>query len=682
MKNDEKDVTPTTMSQNENDNNSGTDNKVYNTFYSDEVNQIVKIRNLKEYIILIGQAGSGKSWELKQRSLEASKQDRYNLTIVPQHNLADEYIEFYNKNDIESVKLMGHKRGCMIHQMQSLAKKGKRVAGMKELLMLDNAPTYVKCMEMVAGGFCDGESCDYKPIWKQLRNRQGEIKSSCVIPAAMQGVVDIDEFNGEIIIDENCGEIGVIDLKFDVKDIMTKLNLVAMEEQITKKKVLDYVRAVKNLDVMYLIKEEYEMEGAVSSYNNLVLEKYCHVSFKNRSSKYLKINFKEIRMICEFTLHQRRFDEKDIKFQFDNKVEKTLSDVVAIKNKITDLKKQIETYIGLEDEDNKEDVKEAVEDNNDDIGKLLQYRVEVIEDLLEFMKEYGYDINKMGLSSFFINEIEDDELIRMLSVMCNVYSHQQIKSNDYHSVFLFNEILMWQHYHCIGDKKIHCADTTFESKQEYWIHDLLEFKKLFTDYNVKCTTVEMKCKEFKPTLMMPKISEMFGKTNIDKSMYNNRSHFKNLIKNNKSRNNAKAMVCTHADALRNVKKEIKPSIFGCDAIYMGSSAGVNKYEENDLMVNIGTYMPPVDWYKDECKKKYPEYAKTFPWNNMEFVKDNENRTMLPTDDILRELYLNIWQMDVYNLICRCRPFNKQTTIIWYGWNCPQRLIDESNQVFS
>jgi hypothetical protein len=622
--------------------------QTYTIFFND-----VKSNQPKKHVIIHGQAGCGKTYTLKQMALNSGGN---NLIIVPQHLLADEYVDA-----LDCLKLMGFCRGC------SIARNKK--AGFKELKLLRDAGVagYVKCMEMVSAKNCDGESCLYKPIWSALRDKEGTIQTSVVIPAAMQGVVDIREFDGMIIIDENCEDSAPRNFNFSLKTIINQLGKVAEAQMISKKLYVDYIKAIKQLNILYLIEFEEEMEESLRNYNEYVLMRYK--SIKKRAKEYININFRDIRMICEFTHHQKKFNDKDIKYKFESKIEYTLSI-------ITQLKQQMKHYQKMCDADD-EDYIEAMEINQNQIQNTMK-------ELFNFMRENDIDMVGVGLNEHLEFDYDDAELYNFLARLSTAYRYNSSKTNNYKTKFTFAEILMWQHYHCTSEKTIYYADTTFEAKQSSWLKNVMAFKNLFPDYEVECTSIKMQDSSFKPTLIFPSNREKFTKTNIDDYMKKHQKELRNFITNYKTRKNGNPMIATHIDLLRKNKGDKpKDSLMGCPAIYLGMGAGINRYEHHEMLINIGTYLAPLGYYQEEMKKKFPECYDDYDWENMEieYIDDVQNRTSLPTDDVLRAIYLDFWQMQVYNLICRVRPFNKPTVIYWLGWNCPQRLIDESNVVY-
>jgi hypothetical protein len=99
----------------------------------------------------------------------------------------------------------------------------------------------------------------------------------------------------------------------------------------------------------------------------------------------------------------------------------------------------------------------------------------------------------------------------------------------------------------------------------------------------------------------------------------------------------------------------------------------------DLAV-VGTYIPPNDWFEEMWNRYYADEYGEMP--GFRFIPNEKNRMSLPDHPLICDMFIKLWlNGEIYNIVHRCRPANKQTDIYWFAWNLPPALHDEFRVLF-
>lgn len=193
------------------------------------------------------------------------------------------------------------------------------------------------------------------------------------------------------------------------------------------------------------------------------------------------------------------------------------------------------------------------------------------------------------------------------------------------------------------------------------------FEEMFSEYTgvVEITTSHIKNKEnFK---IIKHNNSGFYKSYIQTELKEYEPKIKNLIKNIRARKTKKICFLTYMNLVKDGK------FMGCDAFYFGSSHGVNKYRNYDVLIVYGTNLPDNDTWIEYFQEHHP-YEEVPDFNDW----ISEDGRHVPRDERLQQFYVEKFEEDVYDSVHRLRPLWRKVEVHWFGMNIPQRLIDEAS----
>jgi hypothetical protein len=667
---------------------------IYKSFHSDGTHVTL------EHLIIAGFPGSGKTtWGKLTISQEPTKR---HIIYCSNHDLCYEWVHDIKENKMEVVHFCGFVKGCD-------ACVDVKTNELGTYMTKRNVQGGVICQHLINSGLCphsgERKNCGYHDMIKKVQEKyvkddDGEYKLdadgnkipiSVVTVPHLAGAINIKDFDGQRIVDEDCADVE-IPIVYDIEDIKRQLRILLtthIPNDKHKFTIKNYNEAVKtfetmNVTQMYFMKEH--LTRHIYKTNKYNIEK-VRGDIKEICDKMVTLRIDSLIMAAEFITHYGIVEYDNVKFNWICKCEDVAMYISQINEQINDDISKIQYH-----DKNGWNVYPTRLGLFENIEGLEHYAANEFKKLLTHAKIKKIDITSLGYQEVFEQDLKVADMVEFLKKASTMYRRRKIPDKDLKSSYTFQEVLFYQHLKCdkqqliINNAKnvdsITYLDTTIISKMELFLIRLKEFQKLFPSYNVNCKMRELERDMIKPVLIIPKTDLKFAKdwsaVNFDK----HKDVFRKMIYNIKRRKGInEVLVITHLKILKQFGKQNQDgswTLFGCHAIYRGSSPGINKYQDCDYVVVIGSFFPPRSFFEEQIAKYYPHLLDSYNFNNkisMDF--DNEKRTQYPKDDLLRFLMVSIWDEDTYNMISRCRQYNKQTTIVYYGWNIPQKLIENS-----
>ena len=247
---------------------------------------------------------------------------------------------------------------------------------------------------------------------------------------------------------------------------------------------------------------------------------------------------------------------------------------------------------------------------------------------------------------------------------------------DAYSQLTWLEVIMFKQMR--SNVSVIFTDTMLQFKHEEFVEKIRRFQQRFPEYTQR-TILHYTAETNKASVIKQVPTNAFF-TGYVKADLKGQSSAKKFISNQKAKHpDKKICVLTYKKLITNDKHKIQGkeyTFMGCDAFWFGSAGGINKFEDYDLLVVIGTYMPPTPWYKDMWAETYPSIP--FPYADEEFLFETseDKREVMPADSKLRTMFQNRWIPEIYNCVHRIRPLSHDVEIQWFGKNIPHALERE------
>jgi hypothetical protein len=488
------------------------------------------------------------------------------------------------------------------------------------------------------------KECLCKQAWGKYHFEKEEGKPITVlIPSDLIIVFDFMDF-ANIYVDEVCTR--EITLSFNESDILEQLDKlinIKPRNQYNNHPTMQYItdaecEYVKNAIISRnpekLYKYKKVIDDSIYLYNEYLLTKKLRM-MKNKTivaKKLCNLRISTIIMYLEFATRGEKVTLMEREWQWQCKVNDALRQMAAVEH----------------------------EDNT----LMLQY--EIADDMMIEGFKYGIISPEVNYKDEYIDDTTNPyDVVEKMQIYESPKAISIIDDIDVQ----FHEMMMYKQLNY--RKPITYIDATFAARKTLYIELILKFKKLFPEYICKCEIIEQNA-EINSNIWIPtKYNCKFNKPNkfnkftleddfqlYRKVIENKVSYIKNQGKN---------------PCILTYKSQIKAkdnTLFGCPALHYGSAGGINKFENNDVLVVIGTYRPPRDWFKKQWDMYYGAQHGKMP--SLKWTVDKENRTSYPTDDRLSQLFHDLWiPKEIENIIHRVRPTRHDVDIYWFGYNIPE-----------
>ncbi|KGK99210.1 hypothetical protein LI82_04065 [Methanococcoides methylutens] len=576
----------------------------------------------------------------------ASNPDKKYLYLGDNHQLIQEtYNRINEKNpEVESDILEGFKRSCEILQDEQHPEY-KRV-----LKLYDNeVPPANICIRVD----CFNEECKYRRQWQDIRGENGEICKTVLAPINYTRIFNFNDFE-KVFIDEGINSNGRPRFSYKKTEVFDVL------DRKLKKQISETVfgRTVKNIiceDGEQLLHDAEELDEAIFNYNKMMCELNKSKSDRQFINSLIKIKFSQIGMFFAFK-----------KAKLEEKYEEEMY-----------LKQMLEGS-----KQNHEKRKTRLIDNctnemacNNRLVEGSKYELEfglITVEMFEERKKEG-EIRNIALETKLKNDLE---IVNKLSEKVDKSiknSNKKLENLDISSLSMsWHELIMFKQMGFDGE--IIFTDTKLQFTCESFIKEIEKFQKMFPRYKHKTIYHYTDETNKNSLIIMKEKKNGYYKSYINKDVKKAIQKINKIKYNNKQRHpDKKICILTYKHLITDDEHADPNKMYkylGLDAFWWHGSGGVNKFAHYDILIVLGTPMPPEGWYEEQWEALYGD--EPMP----ELVFDDSGTSMLPIDEKLREMFESHWFGAIYNSVHRVRPLQYDTQIYWFGKNLPKQLERE------
>jgi hypothetical protein len=593
-------------------------------------------------VINSGIPGSGKSYDIQKYVNEHP--DKKFLIIAPRHALLGEYDVNLT---VDHVVIKPMKDTCAEWDNDTSIEK----------LHSSGVNPYIICINRK----CHGQ-CEYKERWGKVRDKEGRIaRTVCCTPEIMT-IWNYQDFDG-VFIDERCSNS--YDLEFDLEHILKNLHKIVSEGQMKQHIYDDIEKHLRIKDVHMIEQYGSSIDDMIYRYNVMICEKYANMNMRIKKAKWCLLRFSDVVAYLNFYNAMKHIEDDEKKHEWEGMCTQAVREIAMVNGEIAKLKLWGNNCKVIEGSEISQKM------NDDEIAKLQERKMQLFSNLLDFAKIYN-------VKTTFKNNVEsqhvDDEY--MFACINSLRTHYKI-ADDVDAVIKVKFMHMLFFMHMSSCRKIEIADATLRFRQEYFLKDLMEFKKWFPEYKVK-VTMKIATKESDSVIWIRHdIIDKINKTGIrDRNEWKkNYEKFKWIIK--KLDDQGKSVcVLTFMDKITFIDgNKDNGKLLGCPAFYYKSAPGVNKWEDYDVVIVIGTFLPSTDELEGFWNEYYAKEHGKMP--GFKWTTNDKTRTVLPTHPLVKDLFEKfVLNGEIYNTVHRVRPGNKPTEIYWFSYNLPSALKEE------
>jgi hypothetical protein len=457
-----------------------------------------------------------------------------------------------------------------------------------------------------------GRPCTYRTQW-DIWNEDGNIICNVLIPINMVHIFDFADFD-EAIIEESTSTNGYYEYEFNRQDIITDLSLLVGFGKLSMKDLVRLVKAMSEGDVKTIRGMEPMLTEAINAHNT-------HISMKYQKNKHMFLNCVVKSRIPSVVMYM------DL--------------MAAMKSaKVVEIEKKSAASI--------EYSHKCIEQELADI----EFHEDVTpQEIAEFKAKFKAEFRIPLLGT--IDEIER-------SKDASIQRIEKNKKEDYLKTSWQN-IIFYKQLQAGCD--VYYNNTIFPER--LFLSQLQQFQAMFPEYRQESIIYETFHTNKNSTIEF-RTNTGFYKTHILKQFKDHYKKIKDKVRYHKKKGQKVAIV-----TFKVIVDKGKGKFCGADAFYYGSFGGVNTFRDYDVLIVIGTLIPPEEWYQEKWDAMYP--GEDMP---PIMYDKSDPEYMVPENERLMLLFEELWLPEVYNIIHRVRPLQHNVKIFWYGKNIPPKLRSE------
>lgn len=560
------------------------------------------------------QAGMGKNFSVI--NIIASHPENNYLYIANTHDIIAEMAKKIRAINSEAnvVIIKGFERCCPLMATKDEPDNKKTDECKKIIGFLDkDVPKSAICYRMG----CVTELCPYKQQWKDIRNEKGLICATALITLNSMVGFDFGEFE-EVYVDEDHDSNGSHDTEY--KHLRTMKEFRKLKDTVRPDTMNELNRCLIEKDGEGLSEMADEIDAEIFEYNQQSCKDTKKLVDKTFVERLIKVNANKIAMHYIFESKERKDRAERLIVQCDRDV-----------NTQDDHESRYTLYPMADEED------------------IEEY---------ETMK-CNVKANKIALNMVLTKDLKE---------LKDAYKGNGSTELSWLEVIFFKQMK--------SDSTVIFTDTMLQFKCDEFVGKIREFQKHFPSFTQR-TILHYTEEKNKTTVITqnPKNAYFTGYVEGD---LKGTSPVRNYIRNIRNRQpNKKICVLTYKKLITDDIDKIEGKEYkfmGADAFWFGSAGGINKFEKYDILVVVGTYMPPSEWYEDEWANTYSD---PLPLNEKGEIEFTETLTgKFPTDRRLNVIFNDRWLPTVYNCVHRIRPLSHDVEIQWFGKNIPNGLHNE------